>query len=38
MNNYYFCEDYIYIFGEETSYGLTHHLAKQFQLMLENDF
>ena len=24
--------------GEETSYGLTHHLAKQFQLMLENDF
>ena len=24
--------------GEETSYDLTQHLAKQFQLMLENDF
>ena len=24
--------------GKETSYGLTNHLAKQFQLMLENDF
>ena len=24
--------------GKETSYGLTHSLAEQFQLMLENDF
>ena len=23
---------------KETSYGLTHHLVKQFQLILENDF